>query len=406
MALHFQATFESGSLTGADGVTSFYDATMVTVVNAPDFSGDYYVSVASNNTDTPTLEQDFDSPYLSDAWSAIHFRLEKYPSSQRILWRLYDNSLNTIGSVRLSSTGQLQLYSGTTFIGSSAGLALGVRYRIELRRKAATSGDGIISLWLAEGEAASTLVTEITTSTNTNALRRLRLEGAFNDTHVFHIDNWFTDDAALPTLPALNPETTTINAISTLEILSTTNVKQDVAATSMLELASVYVTTIFVSAVSILEMYSEGQAEQTVTQLGATTLLEMYTASYAGGENLLRAISILELTSQDVYVGPESGLQVGPLVSSDMSKLINQLREGDRVSALFSLAGVDGQSGIIRVVSRSVDDQSRVQSIVPAFQQLPDPTLAFKQRGGKQPPTQRSKQERYFKALKGRQRNG
>lgn len=141
-------TFESGSLTGADGG----DRTSGTVVieSASPLKGAYSARVP--NAGSSYVQEDFTG--VDDLYVSFYVRLNAAPSSNLRI-ALISNSGTNVGNLLLLRSGRLRLRAGSTTVGTESDpLSVGTVYRVGIHQKRGTGGNAVLEAFLAAGDDA------------------------------------------------------------------------------------------------------------------------------------------------------------------------------------------------------------------------------------------------------------
>lgn len=379
-------TFESGLTTGADAFDTAEAGIVVSNVE-PVIGGYHAVFQGDAGGNIHDAFVDFGVDH-DDVYVAFYFRVIAWPTVSGQLLNLITTSGSYFARLHILSAGAIRLWAGA-YLGTIAYLELGTIYRVEIVRKAPVAGsDGVVEFWLADGNGASTMMASKTNENTTSPTRQIRVLVDYNTATHFEIDELTFDDAAVPSLAPIVYPPTELEALTILEY--TTRAYSDITD---------------LEAVTILETVSSPAEMQQDHALRAVTFIETQTEAAIAGEHNLRAVTILETLAQDQYSGPGTGLLTGDPATADMTEQVNRLRDGDTVPILSSWAGVDGISGLMRVLRRSIDDSSARQTIdEPYFIPLPDPSLPSRQQGGSQIRTAPDQRSNVFRQVKDQQR--
>jgi hypothetical protein len=187
------STFEDGSLTGATGVDSTSGA--VALETSAPLKGAYSARV---NGASSYLREDFSG--ANELFVSFYLKLNALPSGNV---RIADisNGGTVVGNLQLTSSGALQLYSGSTQVGPiSVTLSVCTLYRIGIHQKKGSGGnDAVLEAYMtsSEGPFRVPFAYSITESFTTQATQ-LRL-GATTSTAIdIVVDDIRLDTVAMP----------------------------------------------------------------------------------------------------------------------------------------------------------------------------------------------------------------
>lgn len=198
MALIRALTFESGSLTGSDAFDSV-SGSYNTIESTDPTVGSYAYRSGPNTGGVNVSYGEVTWTNAQPLAVAAYWTPLALPNDTAyILW--FGTTLNR-GSVRWRADGKLELYNtSSNLVGTSTdAVTLGQTYRLEVLQTTSET-----SLWIAEGDGASTLVAS---GAGTTAFKGILRVGVSTSTRTGFDMVWdeihIRDDDTMPTLPAL-----------------------------------------------------------------------------------------------------------------------------------------------------------------------------------------------------------
>lgn len=233
----YDATFESGSLTGADGFTS--------ITGTPTLDTSSKIKGANSTAVPATLAYygRFSGHSETEVYISFYINIAAYPASND---RIVYVTNNTSGLLRivLTSAGRLQLQDGGgTNIGStSAILSLNTVYRIGIRYKQGGGSDGIAELYLATGDGSFATVTAVSNHNATLTNNRIDIGNTNTGGGVasFYIDNVHIDTVSMPSADTGStdtPKAVNITVGTTITIPRALSILKSLSITSALTFA-------------------------------------------------------------------------------------------------------------------------------------------------------------------------
>jgi hypothetical protein len=187
-------TFEGGALvnpiTGVDRING-----SVALETGMPLHGAYSARVPG--TGDSYLEVSF--PSSDDVYVSMEFMILALPASEVRLLQI-SNSGTTVGNILLTPSGTLKLRVGSTNIGVVSGaLSVGQRWRIGLRQRRGSGGNGVLEAFVAAGDTLfGAPFASTSTGTWTTPADRLRLGATTPAALNGLLDNLRIDAAAMP----------------------------------------------------------------------------------------------------------------------------------------------------------------------------------------------------------------
>jgi hypothetical protein len=140
-------------------------------------------------------------------------------------------------------------------------------------------------------------------------------------------------------------------------------------ATGVMLLTGQVIGTIDLRATGLMGFTGQANSSIAVFLDASGQLLSWSEAGITRGA-ALAATGVVQLVAKIVSTGPGSGLIV---IESRPGDPLDRLREGDSFYILLPWAGVEGMSGVARVISRKATDQLGRQQLTLRFTRQPDP---------------------------------
>ncbi|MFN8567374.1 MAG: hypothetical protein U0Z44_07615, partial [Kouleothrix sp.] len=184
-------TFEGGSLTdpatGADSVVG----TVTLEIGAPIKGSD---AATVPNVTSGYLNESFTG--VADFYASLYIRPASFPASARIVQ--IRTGTTTVGEIRLTTSGTLELRNAGTTIGTSSALSANTVYRVGIHQKAGAAGAAVLEAFVVAGDAAFGTAFASSTGAIAGNASEIRI-GATNNAAVnATIDDIMLDSAVMP----------------------------------------------------------------------------------------------------------------------------------------------------------------------------------------------------------------